>query len=332
MQTQLLLIFACFAGVDAARLTRTNVERLMASRSLNAANLPDPGCKSGIMSLAGVGPDPQVCCPKYCGECSDYPTCATKQGGSNAQLAEAAKGASFLQFDPEGASAAACCASKVAEMECGKGAPANVCLKKCSESLPPCIMEAGEKFEMPAVTSAAEDCNEAIPEWMEKAELAVTTADDDGEAQWKDRLDRYLVRKFLLLHGGTHSLIIFPLLSRLFRVVVGSCVLSRCYICSVWCAPRPIAPCSNSCPANSSAEELSSRLGAAATVSLKTSRVWCKSDGRPSEVAVSAVDIVVVVVDVVVVVKRHYSDRPKPCVIGVITYYFILPRGCMKIA
>jgi len=192
MQRQFLILlsaFTCFSGIcHATRLTRTNFERLMASRNLQAASLPDPRCKSGILSLAGVGPDPQVCCPKYCGECSDYPTCATKQGGSAGQLAEAAKGtpASFLQFDPEGASAAACCASKVAEMECGKGAPANVCLKKCSDSLPPCIMEAGEKFEMPKTSSAAADCNEAIPEWMEKAELAVTGADDTGADQWKD--------------------------------------------------------------------------------------------------------------------------------------------------
>jgi len=190
-----LFLLGAAASVDAARLSKT-----LASRSLSAANLPDPRCKSGILSLAGVGPDPQVCCPKYCGECSDYPTCATVQGGSNAQLDAAATGgasaaggegppAEFLQlkFDPEGASANACCASKVAEMECGKGAPANVCLKKCSESLPPCIMEAGEKFELPAVTSAAEDCNEAVPEWMEKAEMAVKTADEeDGENQWKD--------------------------------------------------------------------------------------------------------------------------------------------------
>jgi len=209
--TTLVLVLGvlAFSGADAARLSK-----VLASRSLSAANLPDPLCKSGILSMAGSGPDPQVCCPKYCGECSDYPTCATKQGGSNAQLDAAATGgasaggageegppaksggegppAEFLQlvagFDPEGASAAACCASKVAEMECGKGAPANVCLKKCADSLPPCIMEKGEKFELPAVTSAAEDCNEAIPEWMEKAEQAVSSAVDDGsgEEQWKD--------------------------------------------------------------------------------------------------------------------------------------------------
>ena len=36
-------------------------------------------CKTGVVSLAGT-PDPQVCCPAYCGECSDYPDCASVRG------------------------------------------------------------------------------------------------------------------------------------------------------------------------------------------------------------------------------------------------------------
>merc|ERR1719456_321578 len=68
-------------------------------------------------------------------------------------------------------------------MECGGGAPANVCLKQCSESVPPCIMAAGETFEKPDVTSAAEDCNEAVGEWMDKAEASVK-AGKGGAASW----------------------------------------------------------------------------------------------------------------------------------------------------
>merc|ERR1719379_1527371 len=111
----------------------------MRKRAMTAAALPDPKCKTGVISMPGGPVSPQVCCAGYCGECNDYPTCKSVRGQ---------------------ASENACCASKVAEMSCDAGAPANVCLKSCTESVPPCIMPKGEKFEMPEVTSAAEDCNE----------------------------------------------------------------------------------------------------------------------------------------------------------------------------
>merc|ERR1719240_2262977 len=55
----------------------------------------------------------------------------------------------------------ACCESDVLKMACGK-APANVCLKKCTESVPPCIMEEGKTFKKPDpdARNAGQDCNE----------------------------------------------------------------------------------------------------------------------------------------------------------------------------
>jgi len=134
-------------------------------RSFVVAKKPDPTCATGVVSLAGAVADrPQACCPAYCGECSDYPECASVRGQDSAD---------------------ACCLSKVLDLECGGPAkpPANVCLKKCVDAVPPCIMEEGVAFEMPGVTSAAEDCNEAVPEWMTKAEAAVK-AGDGGAAAW----------------------------------------------------------------------------------------------------------------------------------------------------
>merc|ERR1719213_79966 len=125
----------------------------------------DPTCKTGVVSLAGAVADrPQACCPAYCGECSDYPECDKVRGQDSAN---------------------ACCLSKVLDLECGGPGkpPANVCLKKCVDAVPPCIMEEGVAFEMPGVTSAAEDCNEAVGEWMDKAESAVKSG-EGGADSW----------------------------------------------------------------------------------------------------------------------------------------------------
>merc|ERR1712146_341431 len=86
----------------------------------------------------GVSGEQQVCCAGYCGECSDYATCMSVRGQN---------------------STFACCKSQVLEMRCGN-APANVCLKSCTESVPPCIMEDGEVFTTPdpASRNAGEDC------------------------------------------------------------------------------------------------------------------------------------------------------------------------------
>merc|ERR1719316_2332256 len=141
------------------------LQRAVLMRSFAAAKKPDPTCKTGVVSLAGAVADrPQACCPAYCGECSDYPECDKVRGQDSAN---------------------ACCLSKVLDLECGGPGkpPANVCLKKCVDAVPPCIMEEGVTFEMPSVTSAAEDCNEAVGEWMDKAEGAVK-AGKGGAASW----------------------------------------------------------------------------------------------------------------------------------------------------
>merc|ERR1719373_219316 len=127
--------------------TAAAYKSLMA-RSLAAAGEPDPMCKTGVVSLDGA-----TCCAGYCGECGDYPTCGSVRGQD---------------------SEAACCKTKVAEMECGKGEPANVCLKPCSEAVPPCIMD----YEVPPAADktaphAADDCDKAVTDWRTQAENAI---------------------------------------------------------------------------------------------------------------------------------------------------------------
>jgi hypothetical protein len=150
------------------RLNKTAMlQRSVLARSLAVTKKPDPHCKTGILSLAGAIADkPQACCPAYCGECSDYATCASVRGQDSAK---------------------SCCLSKVLALECGgsEGPPANACLKKCVDGVPPCIMEEGVDFVMPEVTTAAEDCNEAVGEWMDGVEAAVKSAEGGAEA-WKE--------------------------------------------------------------------------------------------------------------------------------------------------
>merc|ERR1719162_2434893 len=123
----------------------------LSARSLAASGLPDPSCSTGIVSLKEKG-KPQSCCAGYCGECTDYPTCQKVRGQDSKN---------------------ACCTSNVYEMRCGK-APANVCLKKCSESVPPCIMDKDETFTTPdpSARNAGQDCNEAVADWRKQAEAA----------------------------------------------------------------------------------------------------------------------------------------------------------------
>jgi len=164
-----LLVFSV-QGVMSSRLSKN-----LAARSIAAAGRPDPKCHSGVISLPTGGEDPQVCCAGYCGECNDYETCASVRGQDSAD---------------------ACCASKVLAASCDKGAPANTCLKKCTEAVPPCIMESGEKFEMPDpdARNAGDDCNTAVPDWMVAAKNAVEevkpvgegdSAGPSGKDQWK---------------------------------------------------------------------------------------------------------------------------------------------------
>jgi len=161
-------------GVLAVR-ELTKVEKILAARSLSAAGLPDPHCKTGVISMKGQGT--LVCCAGYCGECTDYPTCGSVKGQDSAK---------------------ACCATQVAEMACAEGAPANVCLKSCEEAVPPCIMPEAEEFVFPETKrNAGDDCNEAVPDWMAAAKNAVEGVKSkdgpDGEAQWKTMSERNFV-------------------------------------------------------------------------------------------------------------------------------------------
>jgi len=166
------------AGSFLAKATNISANATVAA----AAKGSDPTCKTGLLSLPGTpkADGPQVCCPSYCGECSDYPTCSSVDGQNSKN---------------------ACCASAVLALSCGGGAPANTCLKKCSETHPPCIMEDGEVFEMPNKTTAGEDCNEAVGEWEDSAENAIKSA-PGGEEQWEE-----LKRKGVVFHNNTPAVV-----------------------------------------------------------------------------------------------------------------------------
>mmetsp|Transcript_32057 Transcript_32057/g.72760 ORF Transcript_32057/g.72760 Transcript_32057/m.72760 type:complete len:164 (+) Transcript_32057:63-554(+) len=125
-----------------------------AARQLQRAGLPDPKCSSGTIAIKEEG-QPQVCCAGYCGECSDYPTCSSVRGQNSTY---------------------ACCKTHVYERRCGN-APANVCLKKCSESVPPCIMDEGKTFSLPDPDqrTAGDDCNQAVTDWRTKVEAATSS-------------------------------------------------------------------------------------------------------------------------------------------------------------
>jgi len=70
--------------------------------------------------------------------------------------------------------------TSVAEMACGK-APANVCIKKCTDSVPPCIMDTVDyKAPDPKMRTAGENCTEAVPIWRKKAAAAVEPAKEGG--------------------------------------------------------------------------------------------------------------------------------------------------------
>merc|ERR1719291_499750 len=130
------------------------VMKALSARSLAAAGVPDPMCKTGVISLKATG-KPQSCCAGYCGECTDYETCKSVRGQDSEN---------------------ACCASKVYDMRCGS-APANVCLKKCSEAVPPCIMDKDEIKIVDPKRNAASNCTEAVPKWRTQAKNAVAAGE-----------------------------------------------------------------------------------------------------------------------------------------------------------
>jgi len=138
-------------SVEGARRSEA-VRKMIAAKNLEAAGLPDPNCHTGVIAMKEKG-KPQVCCAGYCGECSDYPTCKSVRGQN---------------------STFACCKTEVFERRCGKAA-ANVCLKKCSEAVPPCIMERGVIFKKPdpKQRTASTDCNKAVEDWRKKVAAAV---------------------------------------------------------------------------------------------------------------------------------------------------------------
>jgi len=122
------------------------VLKFMAQRSLAAAGVEtDPHCSTGIISLPfGDKNDTRSCCAGYCGACNDYDTCKSVRGQDS-------------QY--------ACCASSVYSRRCGN-APANVCLKTCSESTPPCIMDVDiDAMKMPVVKNVkgVPDCGDVVP-------------------------------------------------------------------------------------------------------------------------------------------------------------------------
>merc|ERR1719433_525847 len=150
------------------------VRKMIAARSLAAAGLPDPNCHTGVISMK-LGDMPQVCCAGYCGECSDYPTCMSVRGQN---------------------STFACCKTQVFERRCGS-APANVCLKKCTEAVPPCIMEVGEAFKPPNpdLRTAGTDCNKAVEDWRQKVAAATKPQKVVAEGKPKMRKRRMMKKK-----------------------------------------------------------------------------------------------------------------------------------------
>eukprot|EP00747_Dinoflagellata_sp_TGD_P162949 gnl/TRDRNA2_/TRDRNA2_181133_c0_seq1.p1 gnl/TRDRNA2_/TRDRNA2_181133_c0~~gnl/TRDRNA2_/TRDRNA2_181133_c0_seq1.p1 ORF type:complete len:617 (+),score=61.28 gnl/TRDRNA2_/TRDRNA2_181133_c0_seq1:119-1969(+) len=132
-----------------------NAGRLRSAQSTQARS--DPKCLSGILSAPGK---PQVCCPNFCGKCSDEPTCKR----SHRMLGEVNTESS-------------CCTYKIRSLECGTGkeASASFCLKRCTMSSPPCIMDPEKRFTRTAssMRNAANDANEVVKQWRTTAQNTI---------------------------------------------------------------------------------------------------------------------------------------------------------------
>jgi len=167
----LKLVFVCIGlvslhamFVDAAFVARMRSNaKIFAARNLAAAGLPDPTCATGVVSLKTNKKVAQVCCAGYCGECSDYASCGKVRGQDSTY---------------------ACCQSKVHERRCGAGAAANVCIKSCSDTVPPCIMDKDVTYTKPdpKARNAGTDCNKAVPDWRKKAVAAKEVGEKNAAA------------------------------------------------------------------------------------------------------------------------------------------------------
>merc|ERR1719359_779077 len=113
----------------------------------------DEFCKTGLMEASME--TPRVCCPSFCSECSSYASCTAA-----------------FEHDTD-KSKNACCADVVKEHSCensGENGLTEVsfppCVKKCSESLPPCLMEDSDFVFDPEQMTAADDCGNVVGEWQ----------------------------------------------------------------------------------------------------------------------------------------------------------------------
>jgi len=137
--------------------------------TLDAAG--DSSCSSGLLSLSTASDPWQVCCPAYCGDCTDYESCKNVNGMDSTD---------------------SCCRSRVYELRCGAGASASDCLHPCSKHGPPCIMDA--TVSIPEVSySAADDCNEAVANWRRMANNAMEAAKDQvaGNSANEDKMNQF---------------------------------------------------------------------------------------------------------------------------------------------
>mmetsp|Transcript_52576 Transcript_52576/g.139584 ORF Transcript_52576/g.139584 Transcript_52576/m.139584 type:complete len:176 (-) Transcript_52576:83-610(-) len=132
-------------GAVASMLLRGNA-------TLTVAKGKDPQCRTGLLSFEKT--DMQVCCPAYCKECTDYPTCKSVFGEDTKDSSQA------------------CCVSVVIQESCEVSSHKLGCIKSCENSLPPCTMKPGEEFVKPEEPTAAADCGKAVDDWKAMAEAA----------------------------------------------------------------------------------------------------------------------------------------------------------------
>merc|ERR1719478_705498 len=131
---------------------------VVASAGLRSAGLrsfldgKDPMCKTGLMEASSEAT--RVCCPKFCSECTSYVSCSAA-----------------FEHDTD-KSKNSCCVDTVTENSCDNAGANGLtatstppCVKKCSESLPPCLMEDVDFTFDPDQVSAADDCGNAVSEW-----------------------------------------------------------------------------------------------------------------------------------------------------------------------